>query len=90
MMGKQEDENPLSDFLKNIQHVVRISNTLLNNPKGMTAEQISKDTGLRVNMVNRVLYDLFGKKMVSGERTVLGKEFTYVWRPATYSDLGEV
>ena len=90
MMGKQEDENPLSDFLKNIQYVVRISNTLLNNPKGMTAEQISKDTGLRVNMVNRVLYDLFGKKMIIGERAVLGKEFTYVWRPAAYSDLGEV
>ena len=33
-----------------------------------TDEEIASSTGLRINMVRRVLYDLFGKSLITGIR----------------------
>ncbi|MCY4490237.1 MAG: transcription factor [Thaumarchaeota archaeon] len=47
-----------------------------------TDEEIASSTGLRINMVRRVLYDLFGKALITGIRVKDDKKgwFVYRWR----------
>ncbi len=47
-----------------------------------TDEEIASSTGLRINMVRRVLYDLFGKSLITGIRVKDERKgwFVYRWR----------
>lgn len=47
-----------------------------------TDEEIASSTGLRINMVRKILYDLFGKSLISGVRVKDEKKgwFVYRWR----------
>lgn len=47
-----------------------------------TDEEIASATGLRINMVRKILYDLFGKSLISGVRVKDEKKgwFVYRWR----------
>jgi len=47
-----------------------------------TDEEIASSTGLRINMVRRVLYDLFGKGLITGVRVKdeRNSRFVYRWR----------
>lgn len=47
-----------------------------------TDEEIASSTGLRINMVRRVLYDLFGKSLITGIRVKDDRKgwFVYRWR----------
>ncbi len=47
-----------------------------------TDEEIASSTGLRINMVRKVLYDLFGKSLITAVRVKHDKKgwFVYRWR----------
>ena len=60
------------DYLKVARSLVRIQHS--------TEGEISKSTGLRINMVRRVLYDLFGKGVIEGVRVVDEKKDRFVYR----------
>ncbi len=47
-----------------------------------TDEEIASSTGLRINLVRKILYDLFGKSLISGVRVKDEKKgwFVYRWR----------
>ena len=45
-----------------------------------TDGEISKSTGLRINLVRRVLYDLFGKGIIEGVRVKDEKKGWFVYR----------
>ena len=45
-----------------------------------TDGEISKSTGLRINLVRRVLYDLFGKGIIEGVRGLDEKKGWFVYR----------
>ncbi len=47
-----------------------------------TDEEIASSTGLRINMVRKVLYDLFGKSLITGIRVKDERKgwFVYRWR----------
>jgi transcription initiation factor TFIIE subunit alpha len=49
------------------EEYVRVARALLNN-ENATDEEIASATGLKINVVRRVLYDLFGKSLISGIR----------------------
>ncbi len=52
------------------------------DPEDATDEEIASSTGLRINMVRRVLYDLFGKGLITGVRVKDERKgwFVYRWR----------
>ena len=60
-------------------HKVAIS---LLKAEDATDEEIASSTGLRINMVRRVLYDLFGKSLITGIRVKDERKgwFVYRWR----------
>ena len=76
-------ENP---FVK-ISHMIggdeylKVSRSLLKS-EDATDEEIASSTGLRINMVRRVLYDLFGKGLITGIRVKDERKgwFVYRWR----------
>jgi len=47
-----------------------------------TDEEIASSTGLRINMVRKVLYDLFGKSLITGIKVKDERKgwFVYRWR----------
>ena len=60
---------------------VKVARALLNN-ENATDEEIASATGLKINIVRRVLYDLFGKSLISGIRVRDPKRgwYVYQWR----------
>jgi len=60
---------------------VRVTRALLNN-ENATDEEIASATGLKINNVRRVLYDLFGRSLITGIRVRDPKRgwFVYRWR----------
>jgi Transcription initiation factor IIE, alpha subunit len=46
---------------------LKVARSLLKS-QDATDEEIASSTGLRINMVRKVLYDLFGKALISGIR----------------------
>jgi len=60
---------------------LKVARSLLKS-KDATDEEIASSTGLRINMVRRVLYDLFGKALITGIRVKDEKKgwFVYRWR----------
>jgi transcription initiation factor TFIIE subunit alpha len=60
---------------------IRVARALLNN-EDTTDEEIASATGLKINTVRKVLYDLFSKALISGIRVRDEKKgwFVYRWR----------
>jgi len=60
---------------------LKVARSLL-KAKDSTDEEIASSTGLRINMVRKVLYDLFGKSLITGIRVKDERKgwFVYRWR----------
>ena len=63
------------------EEYIRVARALLNN-ENATDEDIASATGLKINAVRKVLYDLFGKSLITGVRVRDPKRdwFVYRWR----------
>lgn len=82
-MGKLEYEDSfvkLASILGGNEYV-KVVRALLNN-ENATDEEIASASGLKINVVRRVLYDLFGKSLISGVRVRDPKKgwYVYQWR----------
>ena len=60
---------------------LKVARSLLKS-EDATDEEIASSTGLRINMVRKVLYDLFGKALITGIRVKDERKgwFVYRWR----------
>ena len=60
---------------------LKVARSLL-RAQDATDEEIASSTGLRINMVRKVLYDLFGKSLITGVRVKDERKgwFVYRWR----------
>jgi len=60
---------------------LKVARSLLKS-QDATDEEIASSTGLRINMVRKVLYDLFGKALITGIRVKDERKgwFVYRWR----------
>ena len=60
---------------------LKVARSLLKS-QDATDEEIASSTGLRINMVRKVLYDLFGKALITGVRVKDERKgwFVYRWR----------
>ncbi|MDC0169627.1 hypothetical protein OAI67_01035 [Candidatus Nitrosopelagicus sp.] len=69
-------KNPFVNYLKICDYFIS------HITQDQTDGEISKSTGLRINLVRRVLYDLFGKGIIEGVRVKDEKKgwFVYRWR----------
>lgn len=63
------------------EEYLKVARALLRS-EDATDEEIASSTGLRINMVRKVLYDLFGKSLITGVRVKDEKKgwFVYRWR----------
>jgi transcription initiation factor TFIIE subunit alpha len=59
----------------------RVAKALLNT-QDATDEEIASATGMRINIIRKVLYDMFGKALITGIRVKDEKKgwFVYRWR----------
>ncbi|MEM3769153.1 MAG: transcription factor [Nitrososphaerales archaeon] len=60
---------------------VKVARALLNN-ENATDEEIASATGLKINIVRKALYDLFGRSLITGVRVRDLKKgwFVYRWK----------
>ena len=76
-------ENPFAKISAMIggDEYLKVSRSLLKS-EDATDEEIASSTGLRINMVRKVLYDLFGKGLITGIRVKDERKgwFVYRWR----------
>lgn len=63
------------------EEYVKVARALLNT-EDVTDEEIASATGLKINLVRKVLYDMFGKALITGIRVKDEKKgwFVYRWR----------
>ena len=63
------------------EEYLKVARALLNT-EDATDEEIASATGLRINIVRKVLYDTFGKALITGVRAKDEKKgwFVYRWR----------
>ena len=63
------------------EEYLKVARSLLKS-EDSTDEQIASSTGLRINRVRKILYDLFGKSLISGIRVKDERKgwFVYRWR----------
>ena len=81
MVDKYEDPFVKISAMIGGDEYLKVARSLLKT-EDATDEEIASSTGLRINMVRRVLYDLFGKGLITGVR-VKGERkgwFVYRWR----------
>ncbi|MGB9623088.1 MAG: transcription factor, partial [Candidatus Bathyarchaeia archaeon] len=67
MKVEYEDSFVKAASLLGAEEYIRVARALLNN-ENATDEEIASATGLKINIVRRVLYDLFGHSLISGIR----------------------
>ena len=81
MVDKHEDPFVRISAMIGGDEYLKVARSLLKS-KDATDEEIASSTGLRINMVRRVLYDLFGKALITGIRVKDEKKgwFVYRWR----------
>ena len=81
MVDKYEDPFVKISAMIGGDEYLKVSSSLLKS-EDATDEEIASSTGLRINMVRRVLYDLFGKGLISGVRVKVERKgwFVYRWR----------
>ena len=81
MIDKYEDPFvKISDMIGGDEYL-KVSRSLLKS-EDATDEEIASSTGLRINMVRKVLYDLFGKGLITGIRAV---SYTHLTMPTICS-----
>ena len=63
------------------EEYLKVARSLLKS-EDSTDEEIASSTGLRINRVRKILYDLFGKSLISGIRVKDERKgwFVYRWR----------
>ncbi|HZD82549.1 MAG TPA: transcription factor [Nitrososphaeraceae archaeon] len=63
------------------EEYLKVARALL-NAEDATDEEIASTTGLRINIIRKVLYDMFGKALITGIRVKDEKKgwFVYRWR----------
>src|SRR5918912_1556390 len=63
------------------EEYIKVARALLNT-EDTTDEEIASATGLRINIIRKVLYDMFGKALITGIRVKDEKKgwFVYRWR----------
>ena len=67
MVDKYEDPFVKISAMIGGDEYLKVARSLLKT-EDATDEEIASSTGLRINMVRRVLYDLFGKGLITGVR----------------------
>ena len=67
MVDKYEDPFVKISAMIGGDDYLKVARSLLKT-EDATDEEIASSTGLRINMVRRVLYDLFGKGLITGVR----------------------
>jgi len=63
------------------EEYIRVARALLNN-ENASDEEIASATGLKINIIRKVLYDLFSRSLITGIRVKDPKKgwFVYRWR----------
>ncbi|ABK78371.1 transcription initiation factor IIE, alpha subunit [Cenarchaeum symbiosum A] len=81
MIDKYEDPFIRIAVMIGGDEYLKVARSLL-KAEDATDEEIASSTGLRINMVRKVLYDLFGKSLISGVRVKDERKgwFVYRWR----------
>ena len=81
MIDKYEDPFVRIAAMIGGDEYLKVARSLLKS-EDATDEEIASSTGLRINMVRKVLYDLFGKALITGIRVKDEKKgwFVYRWR----------
>ena len=81
LIDKYEDPFVKISFMIGGDEYLKVARSLLKS-KDATDEEIASSTGLRINMVRKVLYDLFGKSLITGIRVKDERKgwFVYRWR----------
>ena len=81
MVHKYEDPYVKISAIIGGDEYLKVSRSLLKS-EDATDEEIASSTGLRINMVRKVLYDLFGKGLITGVRVKDERKgwFVYRWR----------
>ncbi len=81
MVDKYEDPFIKLSAMIGGDEYLKVSRSLLKS-EDATDEEIASSTGLRINMVRKVLYDLFGKGLITGIRVKDERKgwFVYRWR----------
>ena len=79
----EEYEEPFAkiSYMIGGDEYLKVARSLLKS-EDATDEELASSTGLRINMVRRVLYDLFGKSLITGVRVKDERKgwFVYRWR----------
>ena len=81
MVDKYEDPFVRIASMIGGDEYLKVARSLL-KAEDATDEEIASSTGLRINMVRKVLYDLFGKSLITGIRVKDERKgwFVYRWR----------
>ena len=81
MVDKYEDPFIKISSMIGGDEYLKVARSLLRS-QDSTDEEIASSTGLRINMVRKVLYDLFGKSLITGVRVKDERKgwFVYRWR----------
>jgi len=81
LIDKYEDPFVKISFMLGGDEYLKVARSLLIS-KDASDEEIASSTGLRINMVRKVLYDLFGKSLITGIRVKDERKgwFVYRWR----------
>ena len=81
MIDKYEDPFVKISYMIGGDEYLKVARSLLKSLDA-TDEEIASSTGLRINMVRKVLYDLFGKALITGVRVKDERKgwFVYRWR----------
>ena len=81
MIDKYEDPFIKISSMIGGDEYLKVARSLL-KAQDATDEEIASSTGLRINMVRKVLYDLFGKSLITGVRVKDERKgwFVYRWR----------
>ena len=81
MIDKYEDPFVRIASMIGGDEYLKVARSLL-KAEDATDEEIASSTGLRINMVRKVLYDLFGKSLITGIRVKDERKgwFVYRWR----------
>ena len=81
MVDKYEDPFVRIASMIGGDEYLKVARSLL-KAEDATDEEIASSTGLRINMVRKVLYDLFGKSLITGIGVKDERKgwFVYRWR----------
>ena len=80
LIDKYEDPFVKISYMLGGDEYLKVARSLL-KAQNATDEEIASSTGLRINMVRKVLYDLFGKALITGIRVKDERKgwFVYSW-----------